>query len=85
MVYDTDSKNRNYTAEQVKRTALSTVPRYYHVYVSDNMALRQNIENYATLDTRSRDIEYALDKTIKQMQKSPQGNQEDSFQNESQR
>ncbi|WP_233522604.1 YhcN/YlaJ family sporulation lipoprotein [Peribacillus glennii] len=73
IVYSTDSNNRNYTADQVKRTAMATVPRYYHVYVSDNMALRQNIENYATLDSRSRDIEYALDKTIKQMLKSPQG------------
>jgi hypothetical protein len=74
IVYDTDTKNRNATADQVKRTALSIVPRYFHVYVSDNKALRQNIENYATQDTDSRGIENSINQTIKQMLKSPQGN-----------
>ncbi|MDQ0219663.1 sporulation protein [Peribacillus cavernae] len=69
-----DSKNRNATADQVKRTALSVVPRFYHVYVSDNESLRQNVENYATQDTDSRGIENSIDQTIKQMLKSPQGN-----------
>ncbi|WP_181935494.1 YhcN/YlaJ family sporulation lipoprotein, partial [Escherichia coli] len=63
VVYSADTKNRNATADQVKRTALSVVPRFYHVYVSDNPSLRQNIENYATQDTDSRGIEYSLDKT----------------------
>ncbi|CAH0344664.1 YhcN/YlaJ family sporulation lipoprotein [Bacillus sp. CECT 9360] len=74
VVYDSDTNNRNATADQVKRTALSIVPRYFHVYVSDNESLRQNIENFATQDTDSRGIEDSIDSTIKQMLKSPQGN-----------
>lgn len=34
IVYDSDTNNRNATADQVKRTALSIVPRYFHVYGS---------------------------------------------------
>ena len=73
VVYDTDSTNRKETANQVKRSALSAVPRYYHVYVSDNTALAQNLENYAPLESDSRGIHYTIKKTIKEMLKSPQG------------
>jgi len=73
VVYDTDSDNREETADQVKRTTMSAVPRYYHIYVSDNTALAQNIENYAPLESDSEGIHYSIDKTIKQMLKSPQG------------
>ena len=73
VVYDTDSTNREKTADQVKRSALSAVPRYYHVYVSDNTALAQNLENYAPLESDNRGIDYTLKKTIKEMLKSPQG------------
>ncbi len=71
--YDTDSDNREKIANQVKRTAMSAVPRYYHVYVSDNPTLAQNIENYAPLESDSPGIHYSIQKTIKQMLKSPQG------------
>lgn len=50
------------------------MPRYFHVYVSDNEALRQNIENFATQDTGSPGMEDSIDSTISQMLKSPQGN-----------
>lgn len=73
VVYDTDSTNRKKTADQVKRSALSAVPRYYHVYISDNPALAQNLENYAPLESDNRGIDHTLSKTIKQMLKSPQG------------
>lgn len=73
VVYDTDSKNREKTADQVKRSTLSAVPRYYHVYISDNTALAQNIENYAPLGSDSRGIDNSIQKTIKEMLKSPQG------------
>jgi hypothetical protein len=73
IVYNTDSKNRMATADQVKKTALSVVPRWYHVYVSDNTALRREIENFATLDSDSRDINSLLDQLAKKMSASPQG------------
>jgi hypothetical protein len=73
VVYYTDSDNRIQTADQVKRTAASTVPRYFHIYVSDNKALMQNVENFANLGTDSRDVDASIKSTIKEMLKSPQG------------
>jgi hypothetical protein len=73
VAYQTDSKNRFETADQVKRTAISVVPRYYHVYVSDNPRMMQSIERFGQLDANSRDIESILNATIKEMLTSPQG------------
>jgi ribosomal protein S17E len=71
--YTTDTKDRNLTADQVKRTAMSVVPRYYHVYVSDNKNLMRDVENLANLDATSRNARNSVNALIKQMKKSPQG------------
>ncbi|USK33333.1 YhcN/YlaJ family sporulation lipoprotein [Bacillus sp. F19] len=71
--YKTDSKNRNETADQVKKTAISVVPRYYHVYLSDNPEMIKQIEGYSGLDPNNRDIDQIINNTIKEMLKSPQG------------
>jgi Sporulation lipoprotein YhcN/YlaJ (Spore_YhcN_YlaJ) len=73
IAYQTDSKNRNDTADQVKKTAISVVPRYYHVYLSDNPEMIKQIEGYSGLDPNNRDIDQIINKTIKEMLKSPQG------------
>jgi hypothetical protein len=73
VAYDTDSKNRNLTADQVKKTAMSVVPRFYHVYVTDNKHLRRDVENLAALNSTSSSARNAVDNVIKQMKKSPQG------------
>jgi Sporulation lipoprotein YhcN/YlaJ (Spore_YhcN_YlaJ) len=74
IAYQTDTKDRNMTADQVKRTALSIVPRYFHVYITDNPNLRKDIENFSSLDSDSRDVQKMIDSTIKKMlQSSPQG------------
>jgi hypothetical protein len=73
IVYATDSKNRMDTADQVKKMAMSVVPRWYHVYVSDNERLRKNVENFATVDSNSRNVDSMIDGLVKQMLKSPQG------------
>ncbi|MEH7440836.1 YhcN/YlaJ family sporulation lipoprotein [Bacillus sp. JJ1122] len=73
IVYQTDSKDRFETADQVKRMAMSVVPRWFHVYVSDDPTLRKDVENFASLDTDSRDVETMIDGVVKQMLKSPQG------------
>ncbi|MEK4014192.1 YhcN/YlaJ family sporulation lipoprotein [Peribacillus sp. FSL M8-0224] len=74
VVYDTNAKDRTETADQVKRTAMSVVPRYYHVYVSDDYQnLAQDVENFATVKSGSRGIDYTIEQTIKRMLKSPQG------------
>lgn len=73
IVYKTDSANRFETADQVKKMAMSVVPRWYHVYVTDNTNLRKDVENFATLDTDSRDVDTLVDGVVKRMLKSPQG------------
>lgn len=71
--YRTDSKNRNLTADQVKHTAFSVVPRYYHVYVSDNTQLIRDIENLSHLDSASKSARRNVTNIIAKMKKSPQG------------
>ncbi|WP_277713848.1 YhcN/YlaJ family sporulation lipoprotein [Bacillus atrophaeus] len=73
IVYQTNSKRREQTADQVKKTAASVIPRYYHVYISDNPNLVQSIENYSRLRSDSRDISDIMADTIQEMKKSPQG------------
>ncbi|MFL6518544.1 MAG: YhcN/YlaJ family sporulation lipoprotein [Bacillus sp. (in: firmicutes)] len=73
IAYTTDSNDRNLTADQVKKTAMSTVPRYYHVYVSDNKVLMRDVENLANLDSTSRNARNLVNGLITQMKKSPQG------------
>nr|WP_027410069.1 YhcN/YlaJ family sporulation lipoprotein [Anoxybacillus tepidamans] len=73
IAYDTDTKNRFETADQVKRTALSVVPRYYHVYVADDPRMMREIERFGRLDSNSRNIDQIVNTTIKQMLKYPQG------------
>ncbi|NRD76407.1 YhcN/YlaJ family sporulation lipoprotein [Bacillus sp. BRMEA1] len=73
VAYDTDSKDRNLTADQVKKTAMSVVPRFYHVYVTDNKHLRRDVENLASLHSTSRNARNAVNHVINQMKKSPQG------------
>ncbi|MBT2657463.1 YhcN/YlaJ family sporulation lipoprotein [Bacillus sp. ISL-18] len=73
IAYRTDTKNRNLTADQVKKTAFSVVPRYYHVYVTDNATLMRDVQNLASLDSTSRHARSTVNSVIKQMLKSPQG------------
>jgi hypothetical protein len=82
VVYDADTKNRNETADQVKKTALSVVPRYYHVYVADNPQLMRDIERFGRLDSNSRNIDQMIDATIQQMLKYPQGRKLSDGENE---
>ena len=82
VVYETDTKSRMDTADQVKRTAMSIVPRYYHVYVSDDKTMAQDIENFAQLEPDSEGIDYTINKTIKRMLKSPQGYRMSDVENE---
>jgi hypothetical protein len=71
--YKTDADNRMEAADQVKRTAMSVVPRYYHVYVTDNPRIMQDIENYSAVGSTTPNIEKSIDNTIREMLKSPQG------------
>ncbi|MEH7344122.1 YhcN/YlaJ family sporulation lipoprotein [Bacillus sp. JJ1532] len=82
VIYHTDSNNRNMIADQVKKTAMSVVPRSYHVYVSDNTTLRPYVENFATNSPNTKNVNTGLNKVIKEMLKSPQGKKMGNGENE---
>jgi ribosomal protein S17E len=82
IAYHTDAKDRNLAADQVKRTAMSVVPRYYHVYVTDNKALMRDVQNLANLDSNSRNSRNQVNYLITQMKKSPQGTRLNSSEDE---
>jgi len=73
IIYDTDTKDRNLTADQVKKTGMSVIPRWYRVYVSDDFNLRRTMESYSYLDSNSKNTDEGIDKLIKEMLKAPQG------------
>ncbi|NMD69009.1 sporulation protein [Bacillus sp. DNRA2] len=73
VVYKTDTKDRNLTADQVKRTAASAVPSWFRIYVTDNTHLRQDVENFATLDSDTKNINSLMSNLINRVKESPQG------------
>ncbi len=78
-----DKEGRNDIADQVKKTALSVVPRWYHVYVTDDPSLRQDIENIAYMNGASGNHENAINGVIKRMlSRSPQGSKLNNGENE---
>lgn len=72
--YKSDSKNRQQAAAQVKATALSVVPNYYRVYVTDNPTVASEIANFKDLNTNTSNVHQWLDHLINRMKQSPQGN-----------
>ncbi|MGF2617649.1 hypothetical protein FZC84_15890 [Rossellomorea vietnamensis] len=85
IAYKTDAKDKDLrfqVADQVKLSGLSAVPRWYHVYVTDDPNLMQNVENLASMDTDMANVNTAIDDTINQMlQASPQGREIDAGEN----
>jgi hypothetical protein len=73
VAYTTNSQNRNAIADQVKKTALTFVPRFFDVYVSDDPHMRPLIDRYQGLDASTEHIEDSIDDVIKEFKKSPQG------------
>ncbi|WP_425454712.1 YhcN/YlaJ family sporulation lipoprotein [Falsibacillus pallidus] len=77
IAYKTDAegkKERNDVADQVKKTALSVVPGWYHVYVTDDPTLMRNVENIASMDSNMANVHDVIRDTANLMLKrSPQG------------
>lgn len=71
--YRTDSDNRKLTARQVKSTAMSVLPRFYHIYLTDNPSMIKDIARFHDLPPNT-DVQEMLNTTIDEMKKqSPQG------------
>lgn len=73
IAYETSSDDREMVADQVSKTGLSIVPRFYHVYISDNQEMIHEIERFRALGTNSPRVEQILETTINEMLESPQG------------
>src|SRR5699024_2855879 len=64
--YKTDTKKRNESADQVKKTAMSVVPRYYHIYVTDSPNIIPDIQRFQNLPP-TKNIDSMLQSTMKEM------------------
>ncbi len=73
VAYSTDATNRKLASDQVKKTAISVVPSYYHVYVSDNPQMFEKIHRFSERYVTDKGIDRILETTIAEMKKSPQG------------
>lgn len=84
--YKTNAKSkadRNNVADQVKKTAFSVVPRWYHVYVTDNPTLKQYVENISYMKSSDANKERVIRQTVKMMlDSSPQGHKMSNGENE---
>ncbi|WP_249871185.1 YhcN/YlaJ family sporulation lipoprotein [Oceanobacillus saliphilus] len=74
IAYDrTEAINENTAADVAKRTAMSIMPRYFDIYVTDNEALVYDIQSLHNSTTENRNYDNTIDQIIEEMQKSPQG------------
>ncbi|GAE33265.1 YhcN/YlaJ family sporulation lipoprotein [Halalkalibacter akibai] len=74
VAYDAQADNREFVADQVKRSALSIVPRYYEVYITDDPEHFDEIERFQNLTSEAPNMDGSLEQTIEEMTLlSPQG------------
>ncbi|WP_223701442.1 YhcN/YlaJ family sporulation lipoprotein [Sutcliffiella deserti] len=73
IAYRTSNDDRKESADQVSKSALSVVPRFYHVYVSDEPRMIKDIERFSNLTVSSPNVDKILETTIDDMLQSPQG------------
>lgn len=71
--YKTSNDNRNEAAQQVKRTAISVVPNYYKIYISDQPYAQTEIANFKDLTVSTPRVHQWLDHLINRMKEAPQG------------
>jgi len=67
--------DRDRAADMAKKNAMSVVPRYYEVYVSDQQNMYRELATLSNMKTSDRDYRDSIESVIKQMKKSPQGEQ----------
>ncbi len=71
-----DDQPENLVADQIKRTALSVVPSFYDVYVSNDPMHMKDIERYQNSTSGSVENASLIEDTIEELKKDPQGNVE---------
>jgi hypothetical protein len=73
IAYETTSEDRDLTADQVRQTAVSCVPSFFDIYVSDKPEMISTIERFGNLSSRTENVHGVLEHTIEEMRQSPQG------------
>ena len=64
---------REVAADIAKKNAMSVVPRYYEVYVSDQQNMYRELATLSNMRTEDEEYRDSIESVIKQMRKSPQG------------
>lgn len=83
VVYRANTTDPKLVADQVQKTALSVVPRYYHVYVSTNTKLMTQIEGLKSGTLNDKESAQTINMLINEMKNNPHLNnqQDDSLDN----
>jgi hypothetical protein len=83
VVYRANTTDPKLVADQVYKTALSVVPRYFHVYVSNEPKLISQMEGLKSGKLNGKEYGQTIDMFIREMSKNPHLNNQpnDSMQN----
>ncbi|WP_330948956.1 YhcN/YlaJ family sporulation lipoprotein [Virgibacillus sp. MG-45] len=73
-----EALSSNDAADMAKRTALSMMPRYFKVYVSEDASLIPFIQSMHHDMNSERDYQHTLKRIINEMKQSPQGYEQDA-------
>ncbi|WP_047979636.1 YhcN/YlaJ family sporulation lipoprotein [Ornithinibacillus contaminans] len=74
IAYDrSDEVDRETAAEIASKTAVSVMPGYFDVYVSDNESLIPDIQSLHNSSANNKNYHNTLEQIISEMKKSPQG------------
>ncbi|HLS09015.1 YhcN/YlaJ family sporulation lipoprotein [Lentibacillus sp.] len=74
IAYDkADELDADKAADVANKTAVSILPGYFDVYVSDNETLMQDIQSLHNSSVQDNDYDNTINQIIEEMKKSPQG------------
>src|SRR5699024_5455872 len=68
-----DKLDRDNPAETARKTAMSVLPRYFEIIVSDNDVIMHDIQSLHNSTTKNKNYDNYKDEIINEMKKSPQG------------
>ncbi|WLR41307.1 YhcN/YlaJ family sporulation lipoprotein [Bacillus carboniphilus] len=73
IVYEASEGDRFEVADQVRKTAMSVVPSYYEIFVSDDPSLMDDLQTYSNVTSDMNNTKGKLENLINKMLLSPQG------------
>lgn len=68
-----ENMDRDDAANMAKKSAMSVVPRYYEVYVTDQQNMYRELATLSNMRTGDEEYRDSIESVIKQMRKAPQG------------